>query len=65
SNAGGLNRLYRNNGDGTFTEVTKAAGLHNPGGRGMSAAVADLNNDGLLDIYVNNGYITGPDLHDL
>jgi len=46
--------LYRNNGDGTFTEVTKDAGLYNSAGRGMSATVADLNNDGLLDIYVTN-----------
>lgn len=46
--------LYRNNGDGTFTEVTKEAGLWNPEGRGMSATVADVNNDGLLDIYVTN-----------
>jgi len=46
--------LYRNNGDGTFTEVTKEAGLHNPDGRAMSATVADLNNDGLLDLYVTN-----------
>ena len=46
--------LYRNNGDGTFTDVTKEAGVYNPEGRGMSATVADLNNDGLLDIYVTN-----------
>ena len=46
--------LYRNNGDGTFTDVTKAAGLHNPGGRGMSATVGDLDNDGRLDLYVTN-----------
>ena len=46
--------LYRNNGDGTFTDVTKEAGLYNPSGRGMSAAVADLNNDGWLDLYVAN-----------
>jgi hypothetical protein len=46
--------LYRNNGDGTFTDVTKEAGLYNPNGRGMSVTVADLNNDGLLDIYVTN-----------
>lgn len=46
--------LYRNNGDGTFSDVTREAGLYNPNGRGMSAAVADLNNDGLLDIYVAN-----------
>jgi len=46
--------LYRNNGDGTFTDVTDDAGLHQPNGRAMSAAVSDLNNDGLLDIYVTN-----------
>jgi len=46
--------LYRNNGDGTFTDVTKEAGVYNPGGRAMSATVADLNNDGFLDIYVAN-----------
>ncbi len=46
--------LYRNNGDGTFTEVTKEAGVYNPEGRAMSAMAADLNNDGFLDIYVAN-----------
>jgi len=46
--------LYRNNGDGTFTEVTEPSGVKNPNGRAMSAAVADLNNDGWLDIYVTN-----------
>ena len=46
--------LYRNNGDGTFTDVTKDAGVYQPNGRAMSATIADLNNDGLLDIYVAN-----------
>jgi hypothetical protein len=46
--------LYRNNGDGTFTNVTEEAGVHNPGGRAMSSTAADLNGDGLLDIYVAN-----------
>ena len=46
--------LYRNNGDGTFADVTKDVGIYQPNGRSMSAAVADLNNDGLLDIYVTN-----------
>jgi hypothetical protein len=46
--------MYRNNGDGTFTDVTKEAGIFKPNGRAMSATVADLNNDGFLDIYVPN-----------
>jgi hypothetical protein len=46
--------LYRNNGDGTFTDVTKEAGVFNPEGRGMSVTAADLNNDGFLDLYVTN-----------
>lgn len=47
-------RLYRNNGDGTFTDVTKEAGLFFPDGRAMSAIASDLNGDGYLDIYVAN-----------
>jgi hypothetical protein len=46
--------LYRNNGDGTFTDVTKEAGVFKAEGRAMSATAADLNNDGFLDIYVPN-----------
>ncbi len=46
--------LYRNNGDGTFTDVTKEAGVYKPEGRAMSVTAADFNNDGLLDIYVPN-----------
>jgi len=47
-------RFYRNNGDGTFTDVTERTGLHFPDGRAMSAVAADLNNDGRADIYVAN-----------
>lgn len=54
SYSGQPDALYRNNGDGTFTEVTNEAGLHNPNGRAMSASVADLDNDGLVDLYVTN-----------
>ncbi|TNF71233.1 MAG: CRTAC1 family protein [Acidobacteria bacterium] len=46
--------LYRNNGDGTFTDVTEQAGLLAPGGRAMSAVAADLDRDGDTDIYVAN-----------
>ena len=47
--------LYRNNGDGTFTDISAAAGVTNPGeGRGMAAVAWDYNQDGLPDIYVAN-----------
>jgi hypothetical protein len=45
------NALYRNNRDGTFTDVTEKAGVGG-GGYGMGVAVGDYNNDGLPDIYV-------------
>jgi hypothetical protein len=51
---GSPDTLYRNNGDGSFTDVTKQAGVYNADGRGMSAAIADLDGDGRLDIYVTN-----------
>ena len=54
SYSGQADALYRNNGDGTFTDVAPEAGVYNPDGRAMSATVADLNNDGLLDLYVTN-----------
>lgn len=47
------NRLYRNNGDGTFTDVTEKAGVGDPG-YGHGCAVGDYNNDGQLDLYVTN-----------
>ncbi|PTY02815.1 CRTAC1 family protein [Opitutaceae bacterium EW11] len=46
--------LYRNNGDGTFTDVTREAGLWEPTGRGMGAVACDLNGDGFVDLYVTN-----------
>lgn len=51
--SGGKTRsaLYRNNGDGTFTDVTDKSGLGDVGW-GMGAAVGDYNNDGYDDIYV-------------
>jgi tetratricopeptide (TPR) repeat protein len=47
-------RLFRNNGNGTFTDVTYASKLYYPTGT-MGAGVADLDNDGHLDIYVGTG----------
>lgn len=48
-------RLYRNNGDGTFTDVTKKAGIINKA-FGLSASIADINDDGWLDVFVANDY---------
>jgi enediyne biosynthesis protein E4 len=47
------NRLFRNNRDGTFADVTERAGLQGSG-YGMGAAVADYNNDGNTDLLVTN-----------
>jgi enediyne biosynthesis protein E4 len=49
----GGNRLYHNNGDGTFTDVTKKAGVGFKG-VGMAAAWADYDNDGYLDLIVTS-----------
>ncbi|HEY3442654.1 MAG TPA: CRTAC1 family protein [Paludibaculum sp.] len=54
SYSGEPDALYRNNGDGTFTDVTKEAGVWQPNGRGMSVTAADFNNDGFMDIFVAN-----------
>ena len=47
------NVLYRNDGDGTFTDVTKAAGVGSTS-YGTGATVGDYDNDGDLDLYVTN-----------
>jgi enediyne biosynthesis protein E4 len=50
---GSKNILYRNNGDGTFTDVSKPAGIANPEPTyGFTPCVADYENDGWPDIYV-------------
>ncbi len=47
------NRLYHNNHDGTFTDVTEHAGVRGAG-FGMGAAVGDFDNDGFEDLLVTN-----------
>ena len=46
--------LYRNNGDGTFTDVTKESGLYHAYGA-MGANFGDINSDGYVDIYLATG----------
>lgn len=48
------NLLFRNNGDGTFTEITEKAGLSEFVAWSTTAAFADINLDGYIDIYVGN-----------
>ncbi len=46
--------LYRNNGDGTFTDVSAETGIAPHLGRGMGVAIADYDNDGFFDVFVAN-----------
>jgi hypothetical protein len=46
--------LYRNNGDGTFTDASDAAGLHAAFGNGLGVVVTDANRDGRPDVFVAN-----------
>ena len=55
---GSSEALYHNNGDGTFTDVTDAAGL-TPKRNTQGLAWGDYDNDGLLDLYVSRGKATG------
>ena len=48
------NVLYRNNGDGTFTDITQQAGVFTRAGKGLGIAFGDYDNDGWADIYVAN-----------
>lgn len=49
-----MDSLYRNNDDGTFTNITYAAGLNVAFGNGLGAVGADFNADGLTDLFVAN-----------
>ncbi len=48
------NVLYRNNSDGTFTDVTNQAGVADEDGKGLSAMFGDYDNDGDADLFVAN-----------
>jgi hypothetical protein len=49
-----VNRLFHNNGDGTFTDVSHKSGIDKEPGRAMGVTVGDYDNDGWPDIYVAN-----------
>jgi hypothetical protein len=51
---GAPNILYRNNGDGTFTDVSVASHVGQYVGKGMGVAFADYDGDGLTDIFISN-----------
>jgi hypothetical protein len=46
--------LYHNNGDGTFTEVSKGTDIAKAFGKGLGVVATDINNDGRLDLFVAN-----------
>ncbi len=54
---GMADRLFRNNGDGTFTDVSKQAGIANPAGKGLGVTFCDYDRDGDTDIYVANDMV--------
>ena len=51
---GAANILYRNNGDGTFADVSAKAGIADANGKGLGVAFADYDRDGFVDVYVAN-----------
>mgnify|MGYP006269462103 CR=1 FL=1 len=50
-----INTLYRNDGNNTFTDITRQAGIYQPG-FGLGLSVSDFDDNGYLDIYVANDY---------
>ena len=56
ANPAGFDQLYRNEGNGTFTNVSERAGLRRDIGYGLGVAVSDVDRDGWPDIYVSNDF---------
>ncbi|MCB0563995.1 MAG: VCBS repeat-containing protein [Phaeodactylibacter sp.] len=50
--------LYQNNGDGTFADVSAAAGILSDIGFGLSVLSADFNDDGWTDVFIGNDFVT-------
>ena len=51
SNTNGMHKLMRNNGDGTFTDVTAGSGIQSLTNLGQENVAHDFNNDGYIDIF--------------
>jgi hypothetical protein len=51
---GATNALFRNNGDGTFADMTKQSGVFNPEGKSLGVVTDDFNDDGWADVFVSN-----------
>jgi enediyne biosynthesis protein E4 len=59
------NTLYRNNGDGTFSDVSAETGIAKYFGKGMGIAIADYDGDGFMDIFVANDNLPNFLFHNL
>jgi hypothetical protein len=59
------NRLYHNEGNGTFKDVSAQSGIASHIGKGMSAAIADYDGDGRMDIFVANDKVPNFLFHNL
>lgn len=57
------NQLFRNNRDGTFTDVSQPSGIGRHIGKGMGVAFADMDSDGFTDIFVANDSVRGVLFH--
>jgi hypothetical protein len=58
-------QLFHNNRDGTFTDVSESSGIARHIGKGMGVAFADMDGDGLTDIFVANDSVRGFLFHSL
>jgi hypothetical protein len=54
---GSSDKLYRNNGDGTFSDVSKEAGIYSEEGKGLGVIATDHDGDGDVDIFVANDLV--------
>jgi hypothetical protein len=54
---GTADRLFRNNGNGTFSDVSSQAGIANPAGKGLGVTFCDVDRDNDVDVYVANDLV--------